>query len=300
MNRATGCGLRPTGTPEARPLKPGLLAAALVFCVISASGAVFAQADRQQAVNTFNAANAAYGAGHFDVAAPLYEQVIVTLPDQPIAYLYLGNCYDHLSENAPRGSRAIVDLAHKAEANYRLAVDKLLALKQPNATKNAITALEMLSVLYAPDRLRDPVAARDVMEKLMRLSPGDPSYVFSLAKLEENAEDYDAAEAALAKALALAPDDPAAYAEVAGHYWDIAAHGAHMTKPREASYLTKGMAAADKALALAPDNADATAYKGQLTREQGVIETDKKKQAQLYKDADALAAKAKTLRSAPK
>jgi tetratricopeptide (TPR) repeat protein len=134
----------------------------------------------------------------------------------------------------------------------------------------------------------------------MRLSPDDPSYVFSLAKLEENAEDYNAAEAALAKALALAPDDPAAYAEVAGHYWDIAVHGAHMTKPREAAYLTKGMAAADKALTLAPDNADATAYKGQLTREQGVIETDKKKQAQLYKEADALAAKAKALRSAPK
>jgi tetratricopeptide (TPR) repeat protein len=275
----------------------------LAALLLGLGAVAFAQAptvDRQQAVNTFNAANTAYGAGHFDAAAPLYEQVIVALPDQPIAYLYLGNCYDHLSENAPRGSKAIVELAHKAEANYRLAVDKLLALKQPNATKNAITALEMLSVLYAPDRLRDSVAARDVVEKLIRLVPDDPSYVFSLAKLEENAEDYDAADAALAKAIALAPDDPVAYAEVAGHYWDIAAHGAHMTRPREAVYVAKGMAAANKALALAPDNADATAYKGQLTREQGVLETDKKKQAQLYQQADALAAKAKALRSAPK
>ena len=270
-------------------------ATALFLCL----GAVaFAQADRQQAVNTFNAANAAYSGGHYDVAAPLYEQVIVALPDQPIAYLYLGNCYDHLSENAPRGSKAIVDLAHKAEASYRLAVDRLLALNQPNATKNAITALEMLSVLYAPDRLRDSVAARDVMEKLIRLVPNDPSYVFSLAKLEENAQNYDAAEAALAKALALTPDDPAAYAEVAGHYWDIAAHGSRMTKPRETIYLDKGMAAADKALALAPDNADATAYKSQLIREQGAIETDKKKQALLYRQADALAARAKALKGA--
>jgi hypothetical protein len=60
------------------------------------------------------------------------------------------------------------------------------------------------------------------------------------------------------------------------------------------------MAAADRALALAPDNADATAYKGQLTREQGVLETDKKKQSQLFQQADALAAKAKALRSATK
>ena len=125
-------------------------------------------------------------------------------------------------------------------------------------------------------------------------------YVFSLAKLEENAEDYDAAAIALDKALALEPDDANAYAEVAGHYWDIAAHGVKLTKARELGFIEKGMAAADKAIALSPDNADATAYKGQLIREQAALETDKRKQQQMIKEADALAAKAKTLRaSAP-
>jgi predicted Zn-dependent protease len=273
------------------------LAFLLASLLLTTTAFAQAPADPRPGVDTFNAANKAYSAAQYEAAAPLYEQVVVLLPDQPVAYLYLGNSYDHLSLNAPRGSKEIIELAHKAEANYRLAASKLLALKQPGATKNAITALEMLAALYAPDRLHDSVAARDVMEKLIALTPGDPVYVFSLAKLEENAENYDAAVVALDKALALAPDDARTYAEVAGHYWDIAAHGVRLTKVREQGFIDKGMAAADKSIALAPDNADATAYKGQLIRAQAELETDKKKQQQMLKEADALAARAKELRA---
>jgi hypothetical protein len=276
-------------------LQSRVVALAAILLLLAALP-ISAQPDRQQAVATFNAANKAYGAGQYESAAPLYEQVIAALPDQPIAFLYLGNCYDHMALNAPRGSRQLEALLKKAEQAYRTGADRLLALKQPSATKNAITVLEMLAGLYAPDRLHDPAAARAVTEQLIRLVPGDPAYQFTLAKLEENAEQYDAAEAALARAAALAPDDPATYAEVAGHYWDIAAHGSRMTPARETAYLEKAMAAADKALAMAPANADATAYKGQIIREQAAIETDKKKKDALNKEADAWTAKAKTLR----
>jgi tetratricopeptide (TPR) repeat protein len=272
------------------------LGAIVAGLVLSQPLPAAAQPERQRAVDTFNAANKAYAASQYEVAAPLYEQVVVALPDQPIAFLYLGNCYDHMASNAPRGSRELTLLLKKAEQAYRAGAEKLLAMNQPGATKNAITVLEMLASLYAPDRLHDPAAARTVTEQLIRLVPDDPAYEFSLARLEENAEQYDAAEAALAKAAALAPGDAKVYAELAGHYWDIAAHGSRMTPPREAAYLNKGMAAADKALSMAPDNRDAMSYKGQIIREQAALETDKKKKDALIKEADMWAAKAKTLR----
>lgn len=259
------------------------------------STAASAQPERRAAVDTFNAANRAYADGKYEAAAPMYEQVIAALPDQPIAFLYLGNCYDHMALHAPRGSRQLTDLLKKAEAAYRTGAAKLLAMNNPGATKNAVTILEMQAGLYAPDRLHDPAAARAVMQQLIALVPNDPSYRFSLAKMEENAEQYDAAEAALAQALTLSPTAPT-YAEVAGHYWDIAAHGSGMTPERETAYLQKAMAAADKSLAMDAANADAMAYKGQIIREEAALEKDKKKKEALTKDADAWAAKAKAAR----
>jgi tetratricopeptide (TPR) repeat protein len=262
------------------------------------STAAYAQPERRAAVDTFNTANRAYADGKYEAAAPLYEQVITALPDQPIAFLYLGNCYDHLALNAPRGSRQLVDLLKKAEAAYRTGAAKLLAMNTPAATKNAITILEMQAGLYTPDRLHNPDAARAVTEQLIRLVPDDPSYQFTLAKIEENAERYSAAEAALTKALALAPTAQA-YAEVSGHYWDIAAHGSGMTLERETASLQKAMAAADQSLSMDAGNADAMAYKGQIIREEAALEKDKKKKEALTKEADAWAARAKAARARP-
>lgn len=259
------------------------------------SSAAFAQPERRAAIDTFNAANQAYAEGKYEAAAPLYEQVIVALPDQPIAFLYLGNCYDHMASNAARGSQQLHDLLTKAEAAYRQGAAKLLALNSPGATKNAITVLELQAGLYAPDRLGDPAAARAVTAQLIKLVPGDPAYQFTLAKLEENAEHYDAAEAALATALQVSPTAQT-YAQVSAHYWDIAAHGSQMTAPRESLYLQKAMDAADKALAMDAGNADAMADKGQIIREQATLEKDKKKKDALIKEADVWASKAKAAR----
>jgi tetratricopeptide (TPR) repeat protein len=272
-------------------------AAAALALVLSSASPVLAQPERRAAIDTFNAANKAYSSGQYAAAAPLYEQVLAALPDQPIAYLYLGNCYDHMALDAPRGSAQLIALLRKAEAAYSTGAQKLLAMNTPAATKNAITILEMQAGLYAPDRLHDADAARAVTQQLIRLVPTDPAYELTLAKLEENAERYDAAEAALSRALELKPGDPQMLADVAGHYWDIAAHGSNMPPGRETAYLDKGMALVDKALGLDAANADATAYKGQLIREQAALETDKKKKEALIKEADAWAAKAKTLRA---
>jgi len=305
MNQAAAFSRRTSGAlgacrlaADARSFKSATAALLSVLLPLVASGGgalAQAPADRQAFVDTFNAANKAYTAEQYAVAAPLYEQLIAADPNTPVAYLYLANSYDHLS-HAARGGRDDPALLKKAERNYRIAAEKLLAIGQPDAAKTARTALEMLSALYGPDRLHDPAAARLVVQELIRIAPSEPDYEFSLARLYEDALAYPEAEAALAKAIEAKPDDPAVYALVAGHYWDIAAHGSGLTKAREQEYLARGIAAADHALQLSPDQADAMSYKSQLLREQAAIETNKKKQQQLIQDADALAAKARAAR----
>ena len=272
-------------------LTPGACVAALLLLSTSA----FAQPDRRAAVETFNAANRAYTQERYDVAAPMYEQVIVALPDQPIAFLYLGSCYDHMASNAPRGSQQLHALLKKAEAAYRQGAAKLLEMNNPAATKNAVTVLELQAGLYTPDRLEDPAAARAVTEQLIKLVPGDPAYQLALAKLQEDAEQYDAAEIALARAVELSPTAQT-YAQVSGHYWDIAAHGSGMTPAREAVYLQKARAAADTSLAIDATNAEAMVSKAQIIREEAVLEKDKKKKEALAREADSWAAKAKAAR----
>jgi tetratricopeptide (TPR) repeat protein len=250
--------------------------------------------------DAFNAANAAYQREQYAVAVPLYEELVKTDPDIPVAYLYLANSYDHLFRPDRRGQADNDALLKKAEQNYRVAADKLLALGQPAATKAATSCLEMLAGLYSPDRLHNPGAARAVIQELIQLNPADPTYELSLAKLYEDSGAYADAEAALMKATAAMPDDADVYAELAGHYWDIASHGSNLKDAQQRDYAVKGIAAADRALAIAADHVDALVYKGRLLRVMASLETNRKKQQQLVQEADALNAKARALHaSAP-
>src|SRR5581483_4851704 len=138
MRPAQGSGPTAPGSKLAaqgsirRGLRPASFICGLLLLVCSAPAS--AQPERRAAVDTFNAANRAYADGKYDAAAPMYEQVIAALPDQPIAFLYLGNCYDHMALDAPRGSRQLTDLLKKAEAAYRTGAAKLLAMNNPGAT----------------------------------------------------------------------------------------------------------------------------------------------------------------------
>jgi tetratricopeptide (TPR) repeat protein len=251
--------------------------------------------DHQRAVETFNAANAAYQSEHYDVAVPLYEEVVKTDPDIPVAFLYLASSYDHLFRPDRRGQAGNDALLKKAEQNYRVAADKLLALGQPAASKAATSSLEMLAALYSPDRLHNPGKARAVIQELIQLNPADPTYDLSLAKLYEDSGAYADAETALMKATAAKPDDADVYTQLASHYWDIASHGSNLRDAQQRDYAVKGIAAADRALGIAPDHADALVYKGRLLRVRASLETDRKKRQQLIQEADALNAKAKGL-----
>jgi len=211
--------------------------------------------------------------------------------------LYLANCYDHLWTGALRGRPENDGYLLKAERNYQLAAQKLLAENKPDSTQTAKSALEMLSALYAPDKLHNAARARAVFQELIRLDPADTSYYFSLARLFEDAEMYANAEPVFLKAAELKPNDPGIHIQVATHYWDISDHGSKLTDPERIAYAEKGLAAADRALALMPDDVPALAVKVQLYKAEASAEKDKKKIAQLNAQADAIAAKIKTLRA---
>ncbi len=269
--------------------------AALLLC-FSAVG--FAQApDRQAIVDTFNAANAAYQQEQYATAAPLYETVVAGVPDLPVAYLYLASSYDHLFQVSRRGQPDNDALLTKAEQNYRTAADKLIAQHRPDATTAATTCLAMLAALYGPDRLNNPGKARAVTEELIRLDPASPAYALSLATLDEQAGAFANAEAALAKALAIRPDDARVLVQVASHYADMVGRG-ELTPVQRKDFAAKSLAADDRALAIDPGSADALTARAKLLQQEAKFETDKKKQRQLNQQVDALAARAKALRDA--
>ena len=60
-------------------------------------------------------------------------------------------------------------------------------------------------------------------------------------------------------------------------------------------YINSGMEAVNKAISIKPDYLEAIVYKGLLLRLDAIMEKDRKRQADLLKEADALRDRAKAL-----
>ena len=71
---------------------------------------------------------------------------------------------------------------------------------------------------YGPDKLDDPVKAEPVIIRLIQLDPGEPANYFQLAKLYEDAGEYEAAEKVYLAAKDAKPTDPNVYMQLAGYY----------------------------------------------------------------------------------
>jgi tetratricopeptide (TPR) repeat protein len=72
--------------------------------------------------------------------------------------------------------------------------------------------------IHGPDKLNDPGTAEPIVQKLISMDPNDVTNYFQMAKLYEDASDFDKAEAQLLKAREVKPDDPDIYAQLAGYY----------------------------------------------------------------------------------
>jgi tetratricopeptide (TPR) repeat protein len=286
-----------------------------------------------QAMKAFKAANQAYAQQDYKKAADLYEQAIQAAPDtQPghQSLFFLGNCYDNLYKPSRKGDAANDALLTKAVDNYTKAAELLSTSESPVDKTLGRRSLEFLVNTYGSDKLNDPARAEPVLLKMIQQDPSDPTYYFQLAKLYEDAGEYDAAEQLYVKGKEAKPGDSAGYMQLAGYYnrqgqfdktiealeqrasrepnnpeayytistfyWDKAFRDSRLKDSEKKDFVQKGVQAIDHALQIKPDYAEALVYKGLLLRLEANMEKDPAKQKQLLQDADKLRDKANDLR----
>ena len=158
---------------------------------------------------------------------------------------------------------------------------------------------------------------------MIELDPSETSNYFALAKIYEDAGDYEKAEAMLMKAkeakpndpvvflqlagfynrqeefektieaftqrAALEPNNPEAFYTIANYYWDKAYRDFRLKEQDKKDLVAKGLVAVDKALGLKADYMEALTYKGLLLRMQANFEKDPARQQALIKEAVKLA-----------
>jgi tetratricopeptide (TPR) repeat protein len=272
---------------------------------------------------SFKDANTAYQSGDYRKAAAKYEEAISRDPNMTAAYFYLANSYDNLYKPARKGTPANDANLTKAIDYYKKAAE---VSSDPKLKK---LSLEYLVAAYR-DKLNDPSQAEPVVQRMIKMDPNEPTNYFALAKIYEDAGNYEQAEATLVKARDTRPNDPAVYMQLAGYYnrqgefdktidaleqraskepnnpeayytiatyyWDKAFRDKTLKDPQKKDYVEKGIAAADKALQIKGDYMEALVYKGLLLRLEANLEKDRNKQQELLKEADVLRDKAQALR----
>ena len=282
-----------------------------------------------KAKKAFKSANQAYQAQDYKKAAGFYEEAVAADPNLAQAYFYLGNSYDNLYKPSKKGDPDNDALLTKAVENYQRAAEKLSASDDPANKKLGTLSLQYLVASYGPDKLNDPAKAEPVVQRMIQLEPGEPANYFALAKIYEDAGNYEQAEAALLKARDAHPKDTAVYMQMAAfynrqgrfdktmealnqrasqdphnpegyytiavYYWDKTFRDKALNDATRHEYINSGMEAVNKAISIKPDYLEAIVYKGLLLRLEANMEKDRKKQADLLKEADALRDRAKAL-----
>ncbi len=283
------------------------LAASLVAC---------GQINMLKAKKSFKEANSLYQQQEYKRAAAKYQECVEQDPNLTQAYFFLGNSYDNLYKPSRKGEAENDGYLQKAIENYKKAAD---VETDPKIKK---LALEYLVAAYGPDKLNDATQAEPIVQRMIQLDPSEPTNYFALAKIYEDAGEYDKAEQQLIKAREAKPNDSAVYLQLAGFYnrqeefdktiealqqraarepnnpeayyttatyfWDKAYRDFRLKEPEKKQYVMQGIEQIDKALQLKPDYMEALTYKNLLLRLEANLEKDPAKQQALIKEADKL------------
>jgi tetratricopeptide (TPR) repeat protein len=274
------------------------------------------QYGKLQAKKSFKEANTLYAQQEYKRAAVKYEQVIAADPEMSVAYFYLANSYDNLYKPSRKGEVENDSYLTKAIANYKIAGEK-------ETDKTLRTrSFQFLIAAYGPDKMNDPSQQEPIVNRMIQIDPQDADNYFALAKIREDAGDYEKAAEVLNQAKAARPNDPQVYLQLAGfynrqeefektiealtqraaiepnnpeafytistYYWDKAYRDFRLKEPEKKDMVVKGIEQVDKALQLKPDYMEALTYKNLLLRLQANLEKDPAKQASLIKEADKL------------
>ena len=274
----------------------------------------------------FKDANAAYQTQDYKKAIEKYKEALQHKPDLAVAYFYLGNSYDNLYKPARKGEPANDANLTEAVSYYRKATE---TIQDPKLRK---LSYEYLLNSYGAEKLNDPTQAEPIVRKMIEMEPDEPSNYYALAKIYEDAGNYEEAEKMLIAArdrrpkdsttymqlagfynrqgqfdrtieslearAAAEPNNPEAYYTIATYLWDKTFRDFRLNDAQKKAYVEKGLAATDKAIAIKDDYLEAVVYKGLLLRLQANLEKDRAKQQALLREADALRDRAKALQKA--
>jgi len=298
-------------------------AAVVITVAIGGAGCGRYSVSALKAQKAYKDANEKYKGSDWKEAAAKYEYVLQQDPSRSEVYFFLANSYDNAYKPSRAGEPENDALIQKAIANYQKA-----AQLDANPEMKKL-AMQYLAAAYGPEKLNDPSKAEPIVLDMIKLAPHDPGNYFALAKIYEDAGRYEEAEQALLKARDAAPNDVTVYVQMSGfynrqgdfektmealnkaadikpddpqghqlvavYYWEKAQKDPRLTPAEKKDYITKGIAATDRALKLNPEYIEALTYKNILLRMQGNLETDMDKRTQLYKQADELRNKAMEL-----
>lgn len=277
-----------------------------------------------KARKAFKEANVLYQQQDYKRAAEKYEVVVSNDPNFSSAYFYLANSYDNLFKPSRKGEALNDEYLKKAVDNYRKCADK------EKDAKLKKLSLEYLVAAYGPDKMNDPGQAVPLIEEMIRLEPTEPTNYFVLAKMYEDAGNYEVAEQQLLKAKEMRPNDSGTYMQLAGfynrqgefdktmaslderaqkeptnpeafytiasYYWEKAYRDFRLKDTDKLKYIELGLDAANKSLELKPDYSEALTYKNLLLRSKALVIKDTAQQQALIKEADQLRDRAIELR----
>ena len=288
--------------------------------------------DRVLANKTIKEAHTFYQRGDFQRASEGYEEVLAAASAEVVAadanltpvYFYLGNSYDNLYRPGRRGEPENDALLERAIQNYELAAQTLT--HDPPLRR---LSMQYLFAAYGPDKLNDPNRGEPVLQRMIDVDPGDVENYFALARLYEDAGEYELAEETLLKVKGSSPDDvlvymqldafytrigefdksmealqeratrepnnPEAFYTISTRYWEKAFRDFRLGEEEKRQHIMSGLEAADKAIALKDDYAEALTYKNILLRLQANMEKDLDVQKRLISQADELRDRAEEL-----
>jgi TonB family protein len=146
-------------------------------------------------------------------------------------------------------------------------------------------ALELATLQERRGGTRD---AEQTLLDARKLFPDDAATIRALAGFYSRQGKPLAAVELIEQLAALQPGDRLVHHTVATYYEELVRKGTKLSDADRRAYIEKGIAAADRAIALDPEYADALVYKNILLRHLALLETDGPRQRILLSDADSL------------
>lgn len=288
--------------------------------LLSAAAAGCDQLGGLKAQKHLKDAHALYQQQDYRKAAAEYEGAVKANPDLAPAYFFLANSYDNLYKPARKGESVNDSYLDEAVKYYTLSIERLANAQEPELKELRKRSMQYLAAVYATDKKNEPEKAEPVVKQLIAMDPKDISNYVGLAKIYEDAGQFEQAEQVFLQAEQASPNDISLISQMAEfynrrgdkfetamgryervtelepqnpqHFYNVAVRYEekvrkdYTVKPAQAAeYLKKGMEAVDKALAIRPDYFEALTYKNLLLLQLARLEKNPARQKELIAEA---------------